>query len=180
MVLRDLTATFGCFNNTTLKLKDGFNIIQAPNESGKSTWLAWIRTMFYGLSTRERGPLADKNRYAPWSGAAMKGRLDFTADGKDIVMIRDTVQPSSPMGRFYAAYEGTSTQIEGLTGQNAGEYLLGVPRTVFERSAFIRQSGARIDQDADLERRIVSLISSGEEDTSYIETAQQKRPFAPA
>ena len=62
MILHTLTATFGCLNNNTLELQEGLNLIQAPNESGKSTWLAFLRSMLYGLSTRERGLLADKNR----------------------------------------------------------------------------------------------------------------------
>lgn len=175
MILHSLTATFGCLNNATLELQDGLNVIQAPNESGKSTWLAFLRTMLYGLPSRERGPLADKNRYAPWSGAAMKGRLDLNDGQNDLVVVRDTVQGGAPMGRFYAAYDGTANQVAGMTGQNAGELLTGVPRSIFERSAFIHQSGLAVEQDAELERRILSLISSGEEDTSYIETEKQLR-----
>lgn len=79
------------------------------------------------------------------------------------------------MGRFYAAYAGTATQVEGMTGQNAGERLTGVPRAVFERSAFIRQNALSIDQDAELEKRIAALISSGDETTSYLETEKRLR-----
>lgn len=73
------------------------------------------------------------------------------------------------MAEFRAVYSGTNIAIDGLTGQNCGEALLGVTREVFERSAFIRQSGLAISQDAGLERRVAALISSGEEDTSYTE-----------
>ena len=45
MILQNLTATFGCLNNASLPLEAGLNVIQAPNESGKSTWLAFLRTM---------------------------------------------------------------------------------------------------------------------------------------
>lgn len=58
----------------------------------------------------------------------------------------------------------------GITSQNAGEVLLGVPREVFERSAFIGQNALAVDQDAELERRIAALITTGEEDTSYTES----------
>ncbi len=51
-------------------------MIYAPNEGGKSTWSRFLPTMFYGLNTRERGPLADKNRFRPWSGALMQGQLE--------------------------------------------------------------------------------------------------------
>ena len=175
MILHTLTATFGCLNNSTLELQEGLNLIQAPNESGKSTWLAFLRSMLYGLPTRERGALADKNRYIPWNGAAMSGRMELTDGAQELVLVRDTVHGGTPMGRFYAAYAGTATQVEGMTGQNAGERLTGVPRAVFERSAFIRQNALSIDQDAELEKRIAALISSGDETTSYLETEKRLR-----
>ena len=73
-----LSATFGRLEQRELTLSPGLNVLYAPNESGKSTWGAFIRTMLYGLSTRERGPLADKNRYAPWSLSPMRGTLALT------------------------------------------------------------------------------------------------------
>ena len=45
------------------------NILQAPNEWGKSTWCAFLAAMLYGLDTRAKSTktaLADKERYAPW------------------------------------------------------------------------------------------------------------------
>lgn len=66
-----LNATFGRLEQQELRLHPGLNLICAPNESGKSTWSAFIRTMLYGFPSRERSTLADKKRYVPWSGAAM-------------------------------------------------------------------------------------------------------------
>lgn len=168
-----LNATFGRLEQQELHLHPGLNLICAPNESGKSTWSAFIRTMLYGLSTRDRGPLADKNRYAPWSGAAMQGRMDLLADGRAYTLLRDTRRAASPMGGFSCTYTGTATPVEGLTALNAGEQLLGVPREVFERSAFIGQNALAVQHDAELERRIASLITTGEEDASY--TASYER-----
>ena len=168
-----LNATFGRLEQQELRLHPGLNLICAPNESGKSTWSAFIRTMLYGLSTRDRGPLADKNRYAPWSGAAMQGRMELTADGHAYTLLRDTRRAASPMGGFSCTYTGTATPVEGLTALNAGEQLLGVPREVFERSAFIGQNALAVQHDAELERRIASLITTGEEDASY--TASYER-----
>lgn len=157
-----------------MRLGDGLNILQAPNETGKSTWCAFLTAMLYGINSRERdraGFIAEKNRYAPWSGAAMRGRMDCTADGSDLTLTRETKRQTSPMGAFQAVYTGTGDEVPGLTGSACGETLLGIPREVFERSAFIRQAGLTVTADPELERRIVSLITSGEEDTSYTEAS---------
>ena len=84
MIIRKLQASFGKLQNDSLRLHDGLNVIYAPNESGKSTWCAFIRAMLYGLDGSEHakaGSLPDKQRYAPWSGAPMEGSMDVTADG---------------------------------------------------------------------------------------------------
>ena len=173
MDILHLTATFGRLEHQELTLSPGLNMLYAPNETGKSTWGAFIRTMLYGLSTRERGPLADKNRFAPWSGAAMQGRMDVSAAEGAYTLLRDTKRASSPMGEFSCTYTGTATPVAGITAQNAGEALLGVPREVFERSAFIGQNALAVDQDAELERRIAALITTGEEDTSYSQSYER-------
>ena len=174
MLIHRMAASFGQLQNHTLELKDGLNIIQAPNEAGKSTWCAFLTAMLYGINSRERdrgGFMAEKNRYAPWSGAPMAGRVDCRWDGRDITLMRATRRQSSPMGEFRAIYTGTGDTVPDLTGQTCGETLLGVSREVFERSAFIRQAGLAVTQDTGLERRIAALITSGQEDTSYTEAA---------
>ena len=173
MDILHLTGTFGRLDHDELTLSPGLNLLYAPNESGKSTWGAFIRTMLYGLSTRERGPLADKNRYAPWNGAPLQGRMDVSANGESYTLLRETRRAASPMGEFTCAYTGTATPVPNITGQNAGETLLGVPREVFERSAFIGQNALTVEQDAELERRIAALITTGEEDTSYTESCDR-------
>ncbi|MBR3561947.1 MAG: AAA family ATPase [Oscillospiraceae bacterium] len=167
-----LGATFGVLNRRTLAFAPGLNLIEASNESGKSTLCAFLRVMLYGLSTRERGTLADKNRYLPWSGAPMQGTLELeTEDYGNITLRRDTARANSPMGRFAATHTGSGDEVPGLTAADCGEALLGVPREVYERSAFIRQTGLAIDPDAELERRIAALISTGEEGASYSEAS---------
>ena len=100
MQIRRLTATFGKLQEQTLELQDGLNILQAPNETGKSTWCAFLLSMLYGINTKERdraGLLADKNRYAPWSGAAMSGRLDCLHESSALTLYRTTRRQTAPM-----------------------------------------------------------------------------------
>ncbi|MBQ2782669.1 MAG: AAA family ATPase [Oscillospiraceae bacterium] len=170
MQIREMNATFGKLKNDTLTLQPGLNCIYAANESGKSTWSHFLRVMLYGINTRDRGPLADKHRFAPWAGWAMSGRMDLVTDeGETITLRRDTVRATAPMGDFSCTYAGTATPVAGIGKENAGEMLLGVGQEVFARSAFIRHSALAVDKDAELERRIAALITTGEEEISYSE-----------
>ena len=167
MRILQANATYGKLNQAQLSLQSGLNVICAPNEGGKSTWSRFLLTMFYGLNTRQRGELADKNRFQPWNGSPMQGRLQL-AVGEDVLTLsRRTQRADSPMGVFSCTYAGTDTPARGLDALRCGETLLGVPQSVYQRCAFISSGSMAIDADADLERRINALISTGEEKISF-------------
>lgn len=176
MNILSMTATFGCLDQATLKLQPGLNLLEMPNESGKSTWCAFIRAMLYGLESRKGGALSERNRYTPWSGAAMSGSMDLVWQGKAITL-RRFAKGSNPFGGFQAVYTGTEEPVPGLTADNAGEALLGVTKEVFQRTCFISQGGLWVDASGDLERRVASLASSGEEDVSYSDAEKRLRDW---
>ena len=179
MKIHQLTATFGKLRRQTLELKDGLNIIEAPNEAGKSTWAGFLRAMLYGIDTKERdkkGVIAEKNRYQPWDGGAMEGSAQLNWAGKEITL-RRTSKANSPLSQFQAVYTGTEEPVPGLTADSAGETLTGVGREVFERSAFVGQSALAVTGSAELERRICAIVSSGQEDVSFSETEQRLRDW---
>ena len=172
MILKSATASFGKLENETLRLHEGLNIINAPNESGKSTWCAFFRAMLYGVDSSERaraGHIPDKQKYAPWSGAPMEGTMDVVADRCAITITRTTRMQNAPMREFKATYTGTATEVEGLDANNAGVMLTGVSREVFRRTAFIEQGTIAISGSSELEKRIAAIVSTGEEQTSFSE-----------
>ena len=179
MIITKMTASFGRLERETLEPTPGLTVIQAPNEGGKSTWAAFLRVMLYGIDTRERdkrGTLADKNRFRPWSGAPMEGVLECRWQDRPVVLRRYT-KGAIPMGAFSAVWGDSGAPVEDMTGENAGEMLTGVSREVFERSAFLRQSGLAVDQTPELERRIAALVTSGEEDVSFSQTEGRLREW---
>ena len=180
MMIRKCTASFGKLENESLSFRDGLNVIYAPNESGKSTWCAFIQAMLYGIDSSERvraGYLPDKLRYAPWSGAPMEGSMDLVADRCDITISRRTKGKNGPMQEFSAVYTGTNIPVKGLTGQNAGEMLTGVSKDVFRRSAFIAQGGVGVTGSPELEKRISAIVTTGEEECSYSEADARLRAW---
>lgn len=169
MQLLHANATYGKLNQAQLDLQPGLNVICAPNEGGKSTWSRFLLTMFYGLNTRQRGDLADKNRFQPWNGTPMQGRLELSIGEKLLVLSRRTQRADAPMGVFSCTYAGTDTPVPDLDAAHCGETLLGVPQSVYQRCAFIPSGSMAINADADLERRINALISTGEEKVSFLQ-----------
>lgn len=167
MQLLHANATYGKLDQARLDLQPGLNVICAPNEGGKSTWCRFLLAMFYGLNTRQRGDLADKNRFQPWNGSLMQGKLELSVGDKELTLSRRTQRPDAPLGVFSCTYSGTDTPVPGLDAARCGETLLGVPQSVYQRCAFIPSGSLAIDADADLERRISALISAGDEKISF-------------
>ena len=169
MKFQHMTAVFGKLNGDTLAPGPGLTVITGSNEAGKSTWCAFLRAMLYGLDTRERdraGALADKNRYQPWSGAPMSGQLELEWQGREITLRRFT-NKSGPFQGFEGVYSASGDPVPGLTGQSAGQTLVGAGREVFTRCAFLAQHGVPVTAAPELEQRIAALATAGQEDTSF-------------
>lgn len=165
MKIYSMTATFGKLEHQTLKLVPGLNVIHAPNEWGKSTWCAFLIAMLYGLDTRAKttkSSLADKDRFAPWSGSPMSGRIDLNWDGQDITIERSTAG-RIPLGVFRAYETASGLEIPELNAANCGQVLLGVEQSVFRRAGFIRLTDLPVTQDDALRARLNALVTTGDE-----------------
>ena len=178
MRIESMKAVFGGLEGAELKLSPGLNVLPSGNETGKSTWSRFIRAMFYGISTAERvkqGSLPDKLRYLPWSGKPMQGSMDLIWQNKEITLRRSAPAAGKPMGPCTAVLTGTEERLPELQGADTGERLLGVTESVFRRSAFLSGSELRIDPDRDLEKRLMTLVTSGEELSSSREAEERLR-----
>ena len=165
MIIYRMTATFGKLEHETLTLEPGMNVLQADNEWGKSTWCAFLVAMLYGLDTRAKSTktsLAEKDRYAPWSGSPMSGSMDICWNGRDITIQRST-KGRIPMGEFRAFETQTGMVVPELTATNCGQMLLGVEQSVFRRAGFVRFSDLTVTSDDALRRRLNALVTTGDE-----------------
>lgn len=180
MIVHKMTANFGVLQNRTLELTPKLNIIEAPNEYGKTTWCAFLRAMLYGVDTSQRsraGRKADKVLYAPWSGAPMAGTMELSFGGKSITLSRYTRTASAPMREFSAVYSSSGRPVPELTVGSAGEVLTGASLPVFERTAFVGPAGLGVRQEAELERKIASLVTAGTESGAFTEAAARLRTW---
>ncbi|MDR0890349.1 MAG: hypothetical protein LBM28_06905 [Oscillospiraceae bacterium] len=166
MRILKMRASFGKLQGE-LSLSQGLNLLCLPNESGKSTWCAFLIAMLYGIDSSEKASkanqgLPEKLRYKPWDGGAMEGAVELIWNGRFITIERRSTG-RIPMGDFAAYDTQSGVAISTLTGENCGRTLCGVERSVFERTAFIRQLGLGVTSDAALEQRLNALVTTGEE-----------------
>ncbi len=175
MKILSMTATFGKLSNQTLTLNPDFNIIEAPNEWGKSTWCAFLMAMLYGIDTSSRnktGFLADKEHYAPWSGQPMSGSMEILWNGRHITLERHS-KGRTPMGEVRAFETETGVPVPELAVAAPGQVLLGVERSVFARAGFLKLSEMPVTEDEALRRRLNELVTTGDESGTSDALAQK-------
>ena len=103
MVIKRLTIrNFGKIHNRTMELSPGINVLYGENESGKTTFHTFIKSMLYGI-TRQRGRAAKNDVYAtyePWENPAdYGGILWFDCKGESYRLTRNFYKenPSSEL-----------------------------------------------------------------------------------
>ena len=164
MILCSMTATFGKLDGETLSFSPGLNLITAPNEWGKSTWCAFLLAMLYGIDTRQRarqGQLPDKERYKPWSGKPMEGSMEVLWQNRRITIQRQT-KGRVPMGHFRAFETETGFPVPELTADRCGQVLLGVERSVYQRTGFLQGRDLTVSRDEALSHRLNRLVTTGD------------------
>lgn len=155
-------ADFGVLHNFEVYPGDGMNVIFAPNESGKSTLLAFIKFMFYGSrQKKEYGDLTFKEKYMPWNGMPMSGSIEFTHLGKKYYIYRSEGLKNG--GKVYEIKNPlTGEPYEGI--EIPGQYFFSVGERGFSQSCFVADSALITDADND----IISVLSgNGIESSSY-------------
>jgi uncharacterized protein YhaN len=111
---------FGVWNDRTWEsLGPGLNVFHGPNETGKSTLMSFIRSMFFGFEKR-----GSAKRYEPLNGGSHGGHLDLMVGDTRLHVER---KPGRHVRGTVTVYAG-----DGAGDENALERLLGgTTRTLY-------------------------------------------------
>ena len=164
MKLRQLKVhNFGKLNDKEMSFEDGINIVYGANESGKTTFHAFIKGMFYGI-TRQRGRASRNDlytRYEPWeNNSYFSGVLRFESGGKDFRITRNFYK-NDIKEEFVCESDGERLSIE----HGDMDVLLGdVSETVFDNTISIGQMRGRTDESlySELRNYMTNYEGSGD------------------
>ncbi len=127
--------SFGKLSELDLDFSEGINIVEGPNESGKSTVAAFIKFILYGVSSKER-----KNILS-WQSGRASGSLTLMSDDKrQRFRIERSLVGTKESVQFIDG--NTNLPIRNIdTSVPIGELLLGVDSDMFSATAFVSQIG---------------------------------------
>lgn len=112
MIIKKLVLkSFGKFQNTSIDLKEGMNLIVGENESGKSTIHQFIEGMFYGFykqNIKNKKSTQAYEKYYPWDNTNdFSGVMIIEDEGKEIRIERSFMKNKDSVQIFH-----------NLTGEN--------------------------------------------------------------
>ena len=142
--------------NTVIDLKNGINIIEGKNESGKSTISAFIKFMLYGFTDK-----AERMRFYSFGTNTASGTMTVSVNNGKYRIDR-TYTEGSPE-RLRVVNLNTGMTENGITAP--GYMFLGVPERVFSASAFVGQADSGNIGGEKLSAAIENMLFSGDEST---------------
>lgn len=153
MIIRELNLIgFGKFDNKTIYLEDGLNIIYGANETGKTTIHNFINGIFYGfLKPYAKRTIYEEehSRYEPWSNARYSGVIRFSYHGREYRIERDFTKGNESTHVFL---EDTGEDItNSIDNGNSGRVLqpgfqfFGFNDAIYSNTISIKQLGSKTE-----------------------------------
>lgn len=165
---------FGKLNNKEINLNKNINVIYGKNESGKSTMLNFINSMFYGASKTKNGKdISDFDKFIPWNTEKFSGKLKYTLDDGNSYEIYRDFKKKAPL--IYND-EMQDISLDFNADKNKGiDFLyeqVGVNESLFKNTVITPQNDIKIDKANQnvIIQKISNIVSSGDETISFKKT----------
>lgn len=147
---------FGKLSDERIVFSEGLNTLFRENGWGKSTLLAFIKAMLYGLDDTRRQSLDENERkkYAPWQGGVYGGSLSFS-DGASSYRIERVFAQKSADDSF-VLYDIKTGLVSDRYSAAVGEELFGIDENGFLRTVFLSEKNLSDKND----KKYLSSISA--------------------
>ncbi len=163
--------SFGKLENTEIEFSDNINIISGKNESGKSTLLKFIISMFYGISKNKNGKtIPDFDKYKPWEKEEYSGKLNYTLDDGNEYEIYREFKKKTPI--IYDQAKNDITKQYSMDKSKESLFFFeqtGITEENFLASCVSEQENLRLSNTMknSVIQRLSNIVSTGNESTSY-------------
>ena len=160
--------SFGMLVDREFVFSPGANVIAGENESGKTSLAAFIKFALYGLDGKKGSP-TEKERYINRASGRAAGVMEFTHEGRAYRIERAVGDGARETKTLVDLDTLAPVRFDG----EIGEYLFGVPESVFLNTAYIRQAtGSGVD-GGEIKNAVANILSSADEKIS-VEKVQKK------
>lgn len=162
---------YGNIENKDINLEEGINIIHGANESGKSTLLNYIISIFYGISRNKDGKaLSDYEKYKPWNSNEFSGRISYKLEnGEKYEIFRDFNKKNPKI--YNDKLEDISDRFETDKKDGSKFFIeqMGIDKQMYLSTVVSTQEEVCLDEKNQnmLIQKIANLAGTGEDNVSY-------------
>ncbi len=162
---------FGNLSDLSCELGERLTVISGPNESGKSTFAAFIRYMLYGFgSNAAPGDMTEREKRIAFESREAGGEMVIRLQsGKRYRLLRSTtaVPQAGRVGyREFSQIIDLDTNAPCAIRSFPGEAFFEVPETVYLNTAFISQTSDSRINESEMTQAMENLLFSGDEKVS--------------
>ena len=165
---------FGKLENKEIEFEDNINLIYGENESGKSTLLKFISSMFYGASKNKNGKnITDYEKYKPWNNGEFSGKIKYELDNGETFEIFREFDKKNPKVYNEKLEDISKTfNIDKTKGNQFFYDQTKVDEDLFLSTIVSEQKEVQLDEKKQnmLLQKMTNIVGTGEDNTSFNKT----------
>lgn len=172
MIIKNLQInSFGKLKDRNIELNNGINVIYGENESGKSTLLKFITSMFYGASKNKNGKrISDFEKYTPWEEGEYSGKIKYSLDnGEQYEVYRNFTKKNPQILDSMGNDVSKNYTIDKTYGNKFFFEQTKVDEELFNMAMVVAQQEVKLDEKKQntLIQKLSNIMLTGEDDVSY-------------
>lgn len=165
---------FGKLENKEIEFEDNINLIYGENESGKSTLLKFISSMFYGASKNKNGKnITDYEKYKPWNNGEFSGKIKYELDnGETFEIFREFDKKNPKIYNEKLEDISKTFNIDKTKGNQFFYDQTKVDEDLFLSTIVSEQKEVQLDEKKQnmLLQKMTNIVGTGEDNTSFNKT----------
>ena len=166
---------FGGLKDRSFSLKDGINVFEGRNESGKSTLVSFIRFMLYGMPRKTASSeLGEREKWLSWDNLNASGSIEISLpDGNYRIERRYQLKGSTAKDAIdECKIIDLKTGSEVFEGELPGKRFLNITSDVYDSTSCVRQLECTNIDGNSVRSSIENLLLSADEkiDTKKAQT----------
>lgn len=160
---------FGKLENKEISFKSGMNLIVGDNESGKSTLMQFIFSIFFDFYKYKRNGIKEADIWRPWDDTVFMGSITYSLDNNAKYTIERDFNKRNPVVYDQNFKDISKLYLKNKSSMEILEEQINIDEDIFENTVLSKQNLMVLEDDAKniLIQKILNQTSTGNENVSF-------------
>ncbi len=160
---------FGKLENKEISFKSGMNLIVGDNESGKSTLMQFIFSIFFDFYKYKRNGIKEADIWRPWDDTVFMGSITYSLDNNAKYTIERDFNKRNPVVYDQNFKDISKLYLKNKSSMEILEEQINIDEDIFKNTVLSKQNLMVLEDDAKniLIQKILNQTSTGNENVSF-------------